>query len=164
MKKSLLFLCLSGLILLSSCGDQRVVNRTARAFLQSLYIDNDFEAAKVVSTRMTHENIDMRALMFRINPNSMANRFGSFEIDDKEIRNTKAVIFYTLDGNVRRQLNLSKVDGVWLVDMPEHISTSPVFSISPVRSEGGFASATSEPIRLRDVPTYDPTERERENR
>jgi len=156
MKKSLLFLCLSGFILLSSCSDQRVVNRTANAFLQSFYVDNNFEAAKVVSTRVTHENIDTRAMMFRLNPNSVTDRFSSFKIDNKEVRNTKAVVFYTLDGSVERRLNLSKIDGVWLVDMPENYSTNPVFSISPMRGGGGFASATSEPIRLGDVPSYDP--------
>jgi len=156
MKKSLLFLCLSGFVLLSSCGDQRVVNRTASAFLQSFYVENNFEAAKAISTQMTHEHINTRAMMFHLNPNSATSRFSSFKINNKEVRNTKAVVFYILDGNVERQLNLSKIDRTWLVDMPEHISTNPVFSISPIRGGGGFASAMSEPIRLGDVPSYDP--------
>jgi len=166
-KKSSLLFCGACFVTLSlvlvSCGDQRSIKRTAHAFLQHYYVDNNFEAAKTVSTRMTHENIDTRAMIFRLNPNSVSNRFSHFKIDSKEVRNTKAVVFYTLDDNVERQLNLSKVNGTWLVDMPENFSTNPVFSISPLRSSGGFASAVSEPIRLSDVPSYDPNQQTEKN-
>jgi len=168
MKKLLLSFGGASFILLSlclvSCGDQRVINRTARTFLQSFYVDHNFEAAKAVSTRMTHDNIDTRAMMLLLNPNFKANRFNSFEIDKKEIRNTKAVVFYTLNDEVERQLNLSLIDRVWLVDMPEQTTTNPVLSLSLMRGGGGFASAVSEPIRLRDVPSYDPQKKEREER
>jgi len=162
MKKVFQFFCTVGILalplLLTSCGDQRTVNRTARAFLQAFYVENDFAAAKAFTTRVTHENINQRAMMFHLNPHSVANSFNNFTIDNKEVRNTRAVVFYTLDGDVERRLNLSKVDGQWLVDMPESTSLNPAFSISPVRSSGGFASAMSEPVRLRDIPAYNPNE------
>lgn len=150
-------------LILTSCGDQRAVNRTARAFLQNFYVENNFDAAAAVSTQATQENISTRAMIFRLNPNSATDRFGSFKINNKDVRNTKASVFYTLDGDVERRLNLIKIDGTWLVDMPEHLSTTPAHSISPSRSSGGFASAMSEPVRLRDVPNYNPREQTEEN-
>jgi len=161
MKKSLSFFCGISLVMLflalMSCGEQRSVKRTARTFLQSYYISSDFEAAKAVSTRLTHENIDTRAMMFHLNPNLANERFRSFRIDRIDVRKTRAVVFYTVD-DVERRLNLSRIDGNWLVDMPENASLNPNLSLAPTRGGGGFASATSEPIRLRDVPSVCPND------
>jgi hypothetical protein len=145
------------LLFLTSCGDQRSVKRTARAFLHSYYIDGDFETAKKNSTRLTHENIEMREMLLRLNPNSETDRFRNFSIHNADIRRTKAVVFYVVD-DIERRLNLSKIDGKWLVDMPESTSLDPGFSLSPIRGGRGFASATSEPTRLRDVPPDDPND------
>jgi len=162
MKKIFQIFCTIGILtlplLLTSCGEQRTVNRTARAFLQSFYVENNFEAAALMSTRMTQENIGQRAMMFRLNPNSENMRFHNFRITDSEVRTTRATVFYILDDEVERRLNLSRIDGQWLIDMPESTSLNPAFSISPVRSSGGFASAMSEPVRLRDIPAYNPNE------
>lgn len=153
--------CLFGVALMfTSCSDQRAVQRTANAFLQSFFVENNFEAAKTLSTRMTHENISARALAFEWNPHSEEIRFTNFRINDIEVRQARAVVFYTLDNEVERRLNLRKTEGRWLVDMPETASFSPDFSLSPTHSrDGGFASAQSEFFRIGDAPkTENPDE------
>jgi len=160
LKKSLLLFCGVCLVALSlvltSCSDQRAVNRTANAFLQSFFIENDFNAAMEVSTRVTHENISMRAMRFHMNPNSPDLSFQHYQITGSEIRHTRATVFYTLDNEVERRLNLRNIDGHWFVDMPETVSLNPDFSLAPTHthtSSAGFASAMSESVRLGDVPT-----------
>jgi hypothetical protein len=121
-------------------------------------VENNFEAARPISTPITQENIDKIAMMFHWNPNSTEYRFNNFKITNSEIRATRAVVFYTLDNEVDRRLNLSKVDGKWLVDMSEAVSLNPTFSLSPTNATGGFASAQSEFVRVGDIP--EPTESE----
>jgi hypothetical protein len=141
----------------SSCNGHRSVKRVADAFLQAYYVSFDFDAAKSFSTVVTHDNIDTRAMMFHINPHASSQGFGSFSITDVEVRQTKAAVFYKV-GDLNRRLNLSLVNGKWLVDMPETPMLNPELSLSPTRNVGGFASATSEPIRLGDVPTTSESE------
>ena len=155
MKKIYIICLLGAALLFTSCSDQRTVNRTANAFLQSFYVENNFSAAKVFATRATQANIIRIEEMFVWNPNSEANRFRSFRIDGSDVRTTRAVVFYTLDDDVQRRLNLSKTDGRWLVDMPEGTSLNPAFSLSPVNVSGGFASAQSDWMRIGDAPTTD---------
>jgi len=158
--KKIYTLCILGVaLLLASCSDQRAVHRTANAFLQNFFVDNNFEGAKVFSTQATHANIDDRALTFHWNPNAEDIRFRRFEITGSEIRTTRAVVFYTLDDDVQRRLNLTKREGRWLVDMPEAVSFSPDFSLSPVHTEGGFAGAKSEFFRIGDIPYASETQK-----
>ena len=154
MKKIYIICLLGAALLFTSCSEQRTVNRTASTFLHSFFVENDFDAARAVSTRITHENINARALAFQWNPYAQENRFTRFRITNSEILRTRAVVFYTLDDDVERRLNLSKINGQWLVDMPETVSLNPDFSLTPTRVSGrGFASAMSETVRLGDVPT-----------
>ena len=134
-----------------SCGDQRSVRQTAHAFLQSYYVNNDFDGAKKISTESTYDVLDFKAMMFMLNPNSESESIHAFELKRIDVRKTKAVCFYEVIGQERR-LNLSKVNGKWLVDMPENATIEPGLSLSQSRNAGGFASATSNPVKLRDVP------------
>jgi len=156
MKKPLLLFCGACLVALSltltSCGDQRSVNRTAKTFLQHFYVENNFSAAKTISTEITQKNIDNIAMMFQWNPNSADYSFNNFKINNSDVRTTRAVVFYTLDHEADRRLNLSKVDGKWLVDMPEGVSLNPAFSLSPTNTTGGFTSAQSDFVRVGDIP------------
>jgi hypothetical protein len=136
---------------LVSCGDNRSAKRTARAFLQSYYVDNDFDGAKLVSTEATFQTLDFQAMLFVLNPHSASESIQDFRIRRMDTRKTKATCFYEVIGQERR-LNLRKVQGKWLVDMPEGLVREPGFSLSQTSGQGGFASAQSEPIRLRDVP------------
>lgn len=158
MKRSLSFFRLATIVgILSfvflSCGEKKAVRKVSQSFLQNYYVDNDFEAAKAVSTEPTHETLDFKAMMFSLNPNSESESINAFKIKKIDVRETKASCFYEVLGQERR-LNLRKTDqGVWLVDMPENASIEPGLSLSQSRNQGGFSSATSEPIRLKDVPT-----------
>jgi hypothetical protein len=152
MKKILHIILLPALLLmLASCGEQRSVKRVARAFLQSYYVNNDFETAKQVSTEDTHETLDFKAMMFMLNPNSESESINTFKIIKVEAKKTKAICIYEVIGAERR-LNFSKVNGKWLVDMPENASIEPGLSLSQSRDMGGFTSAMSDPIKLKDVP------------
>ena len=156
MKQILSFFRWSGLVvlavLLASCGNQRSAKRVATAFLQSYYVDNDFETAMALSTEATQEPLAFRAQLFLLNPHSGAESIEGFKFKKIDVKKTKAVCFYEVIGAERR-LNLSKVNGQWLVDMPERTTMDPAFSLSPqAGGTGGFASAESEPIRLKDIP------------
>ncbi len=137
--------------LFSASCSKRAAKETAKAFLQSYYVDNDFEAAKAFSTESTHETLDFKAMMFTLNPNSESESIQEFKYKKMDMLKTKAVCFYEVVGEERR-LNLSKIDGKWLVDMPETAMIEPALSMSQSRNTGGFASATSDPIKLKDVP------------
>ena len=155
MKRLLLFFRLLGLIglvfLMTSCGGRHSAKRTAKAFLQYYYVENDFEGAKTVSTDATYENLDFKAMMFTLNPFSESESISDFKITKVQARKTKAVCSYEVGGDGRR-LNLSKVDGRWFVDMPEGTTIEPSLSLSQSRNQGGFASAESARVRLGDLP------------
>jgi hypothetical protein len=156
MKQVLLFFRWVGfavlaLFLLTSCGDNRSAKRVAKSFLQSYYVNDDFEAAKKVSTESTYETLDFKAMMFELNPNSESDSIREFKINRMEVKKTKAVCFYEVIGSERR-LNLSKVNGKWFVDMPERTLVEPGLSLSQSSGTGGFASAQSEPIQLKNAP------------
>ncbi len=137
--------------LFSTSCSKRAAKETAKAFLQSYYVDNDFEAAKAFSTEGTHETLDFKAMMFTLNPNSESESIQEFKIKKMDVRKSKAVCFYEVVGEERR-LNLSKVDDKWLVDMPENATIEPGLSLSQSTNQGGFTSAMSEPIKLKDIP------------
>ncbi len=140
-------------VFLSSCGEKGKVKQVAKDFLQAYYIENDFEKAKEFSTIETYNTLDTKALLFAMTPNSESEQIQSFKIKKVEISEDKkhaACHYMVLDQE--RTLLLSLTDGKWLVDMPENMSVEPALSLSQSANAGGFASATSAPIRLRDVP------------
>ena len=152
MSKKVFFVMAIAVALFSSCSS-RNAQKVARNFLQYYYVDHNFDAAAALSSPATHSNLNMAISMYHFNPYSEESRFRNFEITDIDVRKTKAVFHYSVDGTPRRLL-LSKFDGKWLVDMPEQeVSFDRRFSLSLVRSRGGgFTSAQSAPIRLGDTP------------
>jgi hypothetical protein len=141
-------------IVFTSCGEQRSVKRAATTFLQSYYIDHDFETALSLVTEITFEDLQVRAMVFASDPFAAEEGFRSFSITNFDVKKTKAVVSYTLDERHERLLLLSKVGGRWLIDMPDGVVfANPMHSLSlRPRSSGGFASAQGGPFRIGDVP------------
>ncbi len=152
MKKFFLLAVIIGLASLFSSCSNAAVKEVSQNFLQAYYVDNNFEAAKALATEATHEGLDYKAMLFAFNPNAEAESLKEFKIKKIESKKTKAVCFYEIDGQQRR-LNLRKVNGAWLVDMPESTTMNPELSLSQSGETGGFASASSEPVRLNEIPT-----------
>jgi hypothetical protein len=152
MKKIVLFATVVVMALcFLSCRNSAAVKDVSQKFLQAYYVDNDFNAAKDLSTDATKEGLDYKAMLFAANPNSEEESLKAFEIKKIEAKKTKAICFYEIEGQERR-LNLRKVNNAWLVDMPESASGDPELSLSQSGETGGFASASSEPVRLGDIP------------
>jgi len=153
MKKIILIFI--SLALLSSCSNRHSAKRVARQFLQSYYLDFNFETAKRLSTQETHTNLEQRMLLIEHNPFFREEQaINDVKITNVDVRKTKAVCTYIVGGSQRR-LNLNKVDGVWLVDMPQADFLDPALSLGAPIVTGGMAMAESAPIRMSDLRRED---------
>jgi len=153
MKRLFILLVLSS-VMFYSCAD-RGPERTARQFLQLFYIDHNFYDVTYLVTESSWENLRHTALLFEFNPNVRIDAFQSFELTDVNVQNTVAIAYYRVD-NTNRRLMLRRIDGQWLVDISNEVTgQGQDFSVSltpPSSGSGGFASASSEYVRIGDVP------------
>jgi hypothetical protein len=147
-----LILIMVGSLLMFSC-EGNGAKRVAKDFLQTYYIDLNFDEATKLATENSQDHLNERILFFNMNPYSRDEKFTRFEIREVDAQKTKASVIYTVD-NLTRKLLLSRIGGQWLVDMPFEVANNGLeFSLSLTKPDtGGFASAESRPMRVGDIP------------
>lgn len=135
---------------LFSCSQEKKAGEVAEAFLQAYYTDLDFDKVNGLVTDQSKVAMSDRKEAVALNPYSKDEIpnivFKEVKID--EDNPNRAICFYT-SNRIERSFVLKRLNGKWLVDVPEGVSgvanTSGMIELSD-GSEGGFTSAASGPV------------------
>jgi hypothetical protein len=105
----------------SSCrqSDTEVIMSKGKAYLQAVYIDNNFTEAKKLSTLQTHKVLDLAQTWQVVMSDSLKAQSKKIKISiTKEpiIDSNTAIITYNLsDRPTTMELHFEKINGEWLV-------------------------------------------------
>ncbi len=119
MKKTAVFICIASFVLfLAGCGagEESKVKDVVNSYHQAI-IDQDVD--KVMSLSVPEEDRSQVEAIIGFRSEGMQRAGGLPEINNVEITGNTAVVRCQF-GPAEQDINLRKVDGKWLMDVPGH--------------------------------------------